>query len=51
MTVTRDADEHVTAAMLRVVSRTVTSARHGLIRDDGRSRQEFFALSGTAGNG
>lgn len=27
-------------------SRTVTSALHGLLRDDGRSRQEFFALTG-----
>jgi GTP cyclohydrolase IA len=28
-------------------SRTVTSAVHGLLRDDARSRQEFFALTGT----
>jgi GTP cyclohydrolase IA len=27
-------------------SRTVTSVVHGLLRDDGRSRQEFFALTG-----
>lgn len=27
-------------------SRTVTSALHGVLRDDGRSRHEFFALSG-----
>jgi len=27
-------------------SRTVTSAVHGLLRDDSRSRQEFFALTG-----
>ncbi len=27
-------------------STTVTSAVHGLLRDDGRSRQEFFALTG-----
>jgi GTP cyclohydrolase IA len=27
-------------------SRTVTSAWHGLLRDDARSRQEFFALAG-----
>jgi GTP cyclohydrolase I len=27
-------------------SRTVTSAVHGLLRDDPRSRQEFFALAG-----
>jgi GTP cyclohydrolase I len=27
-------------------SRTVTSAVHGLLRDDGRSRQEFLALTG-----
>ena len=25
---------------------TVTSAMHGLLRDDGRSREEFFALTG-----
>jgi GTP cyclohydrolase I len=29
-------------------SRTVTSALHGLLRDDARSRQEFFALAGVA---
>ncbi|MFD2092105.1 GTP cyclohydrolase I FolE [Blastococcus deserti] len=29
-------------------SRTITSALHGLMRDDARTRQEFFALSGTA---
>jgi GTP cyclohydrolase IA len=29
-----------------VGSRTVTSAVHGLLRDDGRSRQEFFSLTG-----
>ncbi|HZJ26286.1 MAG TPA: GTP cyclohydrolase I FolE [Acidimicrobiia bacterium] len=28
-------------------ARTVTSAVHGLLRDDARSRQEFFALTGT----
>jgi GTP cyclohydrolase I len=28
-------------------SRTVTSALHGLLREDQRSRQEFFALTGT----
>lgn len=27
-------------------SRTVTSAVHGLLRGDGRARQEFFALTG-----
>jgi GTP cyclohydrolase I len=27
-------------------SRTVTSAVHGLLRDDARSRQEFFTLTG-----
>jgi len=27
-------------------SRTVTSAVHGLLRNDGRSRQEFFSLTG-----
>jgi len=29
-------------------SRTVTSAVHGLLREDARSRQEFFALTGMA---
>jgi GTP cyclohydrolase IA len=29
-------------------ARTVTSALHGLLRDDPRARQEFFALTGTA---
>jgi GTP cyclohydrolase IA len=29
-------------------SRTVTSAVHGLIREDARSRQEFFALTGAS---
>jgi GTP cyclohydrolase IA len=29
-------------------ARTVTSALHGLLRTDPRSRQEFFALTGTA---
>jgi GTP cyclohydrolase I len=28
-------------------ARTVTSAVHGVLRDDARSRQEFFALTGT----
>jgi len=28
-------------------ARTVPSAVHGLLRDDARSRQEFFALTGT----
>ncbi len=28
-------------------ARTVTSGVHGLLRDDARSRQEFFALTGT----
>ncbi|MBK5250488.1 MAG: GTP cyclohydrolase I, partial [Actinomycetales bacterium] len=27
-------------------SRTVTSALHGVLRDDPRSRAEFFALAG-----
>jgi GTP cyclohydrolase I len=27
-------------------SQTVTSALHGLLREDARSRQEFFALTG-----
>jgi GTP cyclohydrolase IA len=30
-------------------SRTTTSALHGLMRDDARTRQEFFALCGTRG--
>lgn len=30
-------------------SRTVTSAVHGLLRDDARSRQEFFALARVGG--
>jgi GTP cyclohydrolase I len=29
-------------------SRTVTSALHGLVRDDPRTRQEFLALTGVA---
>jgi GTP cyclohydrolase I len=29
-------------------ARTVTSALHGLLRSDPRSRQEFFALARTA---
>jgi GTP cyclohydrolase IA len=29
-------------------SRTVTSGVHGLLRDDARSRQEFFALTGVS---
>jgi GTP cyclohydrolase I len=29
-------------------SRTVTSAVHGLLRDDSRSRQEFFSLTGVS---
>jgi GTP cyclohydrolase I len=29
-------------------SRTVTSALHGLVRDDARTRQEFLALAGRA---
>jgi GTP cyclohydrolase I len=27
-------------------SRTVTSALHGLVRDDARTRAEFFSLAG-----
>jgi GTP cyclohydrolase I len=27
---------------------TVTSALHGVLREDPRSRQEFFALTGTS---
>jgi GTP cyclohydrolase IA len=30
-----------------VGTKAVTSAVHGLLRDDARSRQEFFALTGT----
>jgi GTP cyclohydrolase I len=30
-------------------TRTTTSALHGLLRDDARSRQEFFALTGLRG--
>jgi GTP cyclohydrolase IA len=30
-------------------SRTTTSALHGLLREDARSRQEFFALTRTGG--
>jgi GTP cyclohydrolase I len=30
-------------------TRTTTSALHGMLRDDARSRQEFFALSGLRG--
>jgi GTP cyclohydrolase IA len=30
-------------------SRTTTSALHGVLRDDARSRQEFFALAGLGG--
>ena len=29
-------------------SRTVTSALHGLVRDDARTRTEFFSLTGLA---
>jgi GTP cyclohydrolase I len=29
-------------------SRTTTSALHGLVRDDARTRAEFFALAGSA---
>ncbi len=41
--------EHLCMSMrgVRAVgSRTVTSALHGLLREDPRSRQEFFALAG-----
>jgi GTP cyclohydrolase I len=30
-------------------ARTTTSALHGVLREDARSRQEFFALTGTGG--
>ena len=36
------------SAMLAVGVITVTFALHGLLRSDQRSRQEFFALAGTA---
>jgi GTP cyclohydrolase I len=29
-------------------ARTITSALHGVLREDGRSRQEFFSLARTA---
>jgi GTP cyclohydrolase I len=41
--------EHLCMSMRGVQkfgARTVTSALHGLIRDDGRTRQEFLALTG-----
>ena len=41
--------EHLCMSLRGVRSqgaRTVTSAVHGLLRDDARSRQEFFALTG-----
>jgi GTP cyclohydrolase IA len=41
--------EHLCMSMRGVQARgcrTVTSALHGLLREDGRSRAEFFALSG-----
>ena len=41
--------EHMCMSMRGVQasgSRTVTSAVHGVLREDGRSRQEFFALAG-----
>jgi GTP cyclohydrolase I len=41
--------EHMCMSMRGVQkfgARTVTSALHGLIRDDGRTRQEFLALTG-----
>lgn len=44
--------EHLCLTLRRVRaagSRTVTSALHGLLREDARSRQEFFALSGIHG--
>lgn len=30
-------------------SRPITSVLHGLLRDDARSREEFFSLARTAG--
>jgi GTP cyclohydrolase I len=46
--------EHLCMSLRGVQARgstTVTSALHGLLRDDARSRHEFFALTGTgAGN-
>jgi GTP cyclohydrolase IA len=41
--------EHMCMALRGVQkpgARTVTSALHGLVRDDARTRQEFFALTG-----
>ena len=34
------------AVDLEATEQAVTSALHGLLRDDARSRQEFFALTG-----
>jgi GTP cyclohydrolase IA len=36
--------------VLKPGSRTVTSALHGLVRDDPRTRQEFLALTGRTAN-
>ena len=36
------------AACRSAARRTVTSALHGLVRDDARTRQEFLALAGDA---
>jgi GTP cyclohydrolase IA len=44
--------EHLCMSLRGVQARgalTVTSAVHGLLRDDARSRQEFFALTGIRG--
>ena len=38
---------HVAAGVRAIGSHTVTSAVHGLLRDDASSRQEFFALTAT----
>jgi GTP cyclohydrolase I len=44
--------EHLCMSLRGVRSRgarTTTSALHGVLREDARSRQEFFALTGTGG--
>jgi GTP cyclohydrolase I len=38
--------EHLCMSLRATGSRTVTSALHGVLREDARSRQEFFALTG-----
>jgi GTP cyclohydrolase I len=44
--------EHLCMSLRGVQARgvqTVTSALHGLVGDDARTRQEFLALTGTGG--